>query len=122
MTTPGASRDTFPLRFKKPRNREALRRMAELTGERMTDVAERAIEHEVILLATDLEARLEEALEVVRSYSAEHDLDSYLDAAAAGEGNDLGPGLRALAVHASTTHPPQRSAAALGILAAFSRG
>lgn len=120
MTTPRASRDTFPLRFKKPRNREALRRMAELTGERMTDVAERAIEHEVILLAADLEERLEEALTVVRCYSG-HDLDAYLDAAA-GDGSDLGPGLRIVAAHASPPEPAQRSAAALGVLAAFSRG
>lgn len=126
MTTPSAGRETFPLRFKDARNREALKRMSELTGQPMTVIAERAIEHEVTMLAVDIEQRLTDALEVVRGYAAERDLDSYLDAAAAGEGSDLGASLRAVATHApSSSRQPQqpvpRSAPALGVLAAFSR-
>lgn len=119
--TPGL-RDTFPLRFKDARNREALKRLAALTGQPMTVVAERAIEHEIVLLSADLEERLTDALEVVRSYTPEQDLDRYLDAAADDAGGDLGPGLRAIATH--TQDPRQQrppGAPALGVLAAFSR-
>ena len=122
MTATPASRDTFPLRFRDARNREALKRMAELTGQPMTVVAERAIEHEVVLLSADLEERLSDALALVRSYVPERDLDGYLEAAADDEGSDLGPGLHAVATHAMQVRqnrPP--SAPALGILAAFSR-
>lgn len=122
MTSTPSSRDTFPLRFKDPRNREALRRMAELTGQPMTVVAERAIEHEVVLLSADLEERLADALELVRSYSPGRDLDGYLDKAADDDGDDLGPGLRALATHAPDPRQQRpHSAPALGVLAAFSR-
>lgn len=122
MPTPPASRDTFPLRFKDARNREALKRMAELTGQPMTVIAEQAIEHEVTMLAADLDLRLTDALEVVRSYAAQRDLEGYLDAAAAGEGSDLGSGLHSAAPHAAAArrHAPQ-GAPALGVLAAFAR-
>ena len=99
--------------------------MAELTGQPMTDIAERAIEHEVTMLAADLELRLADALEVVRGYAEDRDLDSYLDAAAAGEDSDLGSGLRAAAAHegaAESTRPQRRKGApALDVLAAFSQ-
>lgn len=125
MTTPAAGRDTFSLRFKEPRNREALRHLAELTGQPMTVIAERAIEHEVTMLAADLELRLADALEVVRGYNAERDLDSYLDAAAAGEESDLGSGLRVIAAHAESAgtvvSQNRQGAPALEVLAAFSR-
>ena len=85
------SRDVFPLRFKNPHTRGALKFVAEQTGRSMTDIAEQAIEHEVALLGSDLERRLEEALDVVRSYRPEVDLDSYIHAAAAGERSDLEP-------------------------------
>lgn len=122
MPTSPAGRDTFPLRFKDARNREALKRMGELTGQPMTVIAEQAIEHEVTMLAADLELRLTDALDVVRSYAAERDLDEYLDAVATGEGSDLGPGLHSAAPHADAPRrqAPQ-GAPALGVLAAFSR-
>lgn len=120
------TRDAFPLRFKNPRGREALRRVAELTGQSMTDVAERAIEHEVVLLAVDLEHRLHDALEIVGQYSAAHDLAAYLDAASAGEGDDLDLTVRAVAAHAAPQPPAaaqtdQPGSAALDVLAAFAR-
>lgn len=122
MTSARAARDTFPLRFKDARNREALKRMAELTGQPMTVVAERAIEHEVVLLAADLEERLADALELVRGYTPDEDLGGYLDAAADDGGDDLGPGLRAVATHAPGPRQQRaHSAPALGVLAAFSR-
>lgn len=125
MTSSAAGRDTFPLRFKDARNREALKRISELTGQPMTVIAERAIEHEVTMLAVDLERRLADALDVVRGYVADRDLDSYLDAAATGEGSDLGAGLRAVAAHADVSSQQPQSypdnGPALGVLAAFSR-
>ncbi len=130
VTTPADPRDTFSLRFKNPRNREALRKMAELTGLPQTDIAERAIEHEVVLLAADLERRLEDALHVVRGYLPERDLDTYLDAIEQGEGLDDSRGVRGVAAHtpaAALSAEGSRPAAgrgldALGVLAAFSRG
>lgn len=123
MTSRTAGRGAFPLRFRDPETREALRRMAELTGQPMTVIAEQAIEHEVTLRAADLERRLEDALEVVRGYSASRNLDAYLDAAAAGENSDLGAGLRAVAVHADlpAAGRQQHSAPALEVLASFAR-
>ena len=116
------SRDTFSLRFKNPRNREALRRMADLTGDSMTDIAERAIEHEVALLAVDVERRLEDALAVVREYRRERDLDAYIDDASDGEESDLGDGLYAVARHAhSAVQQQPRSDVARDVLAAFAR-
>lgn len=121
MTSTPKPRETFPLRFKDARNREALGRMAEMTGRSMTAIAEDAIAHEVVLLSADLEQRLMESLELVRSYTPDEHLDAYLDAIAA-EDTDLGPGLRAVAASAQnhrSRHP--HSASALGVLAAFSR-
>lgn len=116
-----ASRDTFPLRFKHPQTREALKRLAAAQGMSMTDVAERAIEHEVALLGVDLERRLTEALDVIRSYTAA-DTEAYLDAIAAGEQSGLDPmrdvvgGTDAASPVAAPLEDPY------GVLAAFSRG
>lgn len=87
MATP---RDTFPLRFKRPQTREALRQLAAAAGMSMTDAAERAIEHEIALLGLDLERRLTEALDVVRAYTAT-DTEDYLVEIAAGERSGLDP-------------------------------
>ena len=123
VMTADPRRDVFPLRFKNPRNRDALRRLSEMTGQSMTDVAEQAIEHELVLLAADLEERLQAALDVVRSYRDGSDLHAWLDAAAVGESSDLGPGLRDLGpgevAPASTV---VHSREALDVLAAFSAG
>ena len=119
MTSP---RDVFPLRFKNPGTREALRHLSEQTGIPMTDIAERAIEHEVALQGADLERRLEEALAVVRSYTPGRDLDAYLAEVEAGEQGDLGPEMTA--AHAAVAPSPDRPFEAmvpdpLGVLAAF---
>lgn len=122
---PKPARDTFPLRFRNPRTREALRQLAEMSGTTMTAIAERAIEHEVVLTAADLEYRLQQALETIRNYQPERDLDAYIDAAAVGEREgDLGAGLRAVHTQdVGAARPPQamHGGPALEVLAAFSR-
>lgn len=77
----GMARDVFPLRFKNPHTRAALKLIAEQTGMSITDIAEKAIEHEVALLGADL--------------------GGYLEAAAAGERSGLDPARDARAGHAS---------------------
>jgi len=57
----------------------------------MTDIAEQAIEHEVVLLAVDLDARLSQALDIVRRYQPDRDFDRYVEAAAEGERAGLDP-------------------------------
>jgi len=84
-------RDVFPLRFKRQGTRAALKHLSEQTGVPMTEIAERAIEHEVALQGADLERRLSEALAVVRGYRPERDVDAYIQAAAAGEKSGLEP-------------------------------
>jgi|SRR6478609_5395278 len=83
----------FPMRFKRPETKEALKQLAAAQGTSMTEVAEKAIEHEVALLGADMERRLAEALEVVRSYNQAEpaDVAKWIDAAAAGEASGLDP-------------------------------
>lgn len=107
------SRDALPLRFKNPRTKEALREMSAQTGTSMTDLAERAIEHELTLLGADLERRLIAALDVVRSYTPEVDLEAYLAEVASGESSGLDPARSARAGHVDDR---------FGVLAAFRQG
>jgi hypothetical protein len=78
----------------------------------------------LVLLAADLEERLQAALDVVHSYREDSGLNTWLDAAAAGETSDLGSGLRVLGPgevdRASSTVVHSREA--LDVLAAFSAG
>ncbi len=113
--------DAFPLRFKNPRTRAALKLVAEQSGTTMTDVAEKAIEHEVALLGADLERRLAEALDVVRSYRPETDLDSYIEAAAQGERSGLDPTRDVRAERADGTHTSRQTVDRFGVMAAFGR-
>lgn len=89
MTTRG--RDVFPLRFKNGATRQALKHLAQQTGVPMTEIAERAIEHEIALQGSDLERRLTEALAVVRAYQPDVDAAAYIAAAADGERSGLDP-------------------------------
>jgi len=117
-----ARRDTFPLRFKNGHTREALKHLAERTDTTMTDIVERAIEHELALQGADLERRLTEALEVVRGYSAMSSAGAYIDAAAAGEGSGLEPMRDVRAVHALPDSDDITAPAdPYGVLAAFNR-
>lgn len=110
------SRDTFPLRFKRPQTREALKQLAAASGMSMTDVAEHAIEHEIALLGLDLERRLAEALEVVRGYT-QADVVDYLTAIEAGERSGLDP-MRDVAADTGAAVPAPLEDPH-GILAAF---
>jgi hypothetical protein len=92
----------------------------------MTDIAERAIEHEVALQGADLERRLEEALDVVRSYRPETGLGAYLDAAVEGERGQIEPFADVRAAHAEPPEsrrnlPRPRPVDHFGVLAAFHR-
>lgn len=114
------TRDTaFPLRFKNPANRDALRHIAELTGMSMTDIAEQAIEHEVVLLAVDLDARLSQALDIVRRYQPDRDFDRYVEAAAEGERAGLDPMRNTR--RASPSSETTISSDPFGVAAAFAR-
>ena len=114
---------TFPMRFKRPQTKEALKQLVAAQGTSMTEVAEKAIEHEVALLGADMERRLAEALEVVQSYNQTDDLARWVDAAAAGEASGLDP-MRDITNTAGVADRG-RSGAPLsdpyGVLAAFSR-
>lgn len=90
----------------------------------MADIAERAIEHEVVLQGADLERRLTKALEVVRNYASTADAAAYIDAAATGERSGLEPFREIRAAHSPGTmlganRTPRNDP--YGVLAAFSR-
>lgn len=115
----------FPMRFKRPQTKEALRRLAAAQGTSMTEVAERAIEHEVALLGADMERRLTEALAVVRTYNGtgQIDVDEWIEAVAAGEASGLDP-MRDVSNTAGVVARSQGGGSLddpFGILAAFSR-
>lgn len=114
-------RDVFPLRFKNGATRAALKNLAEQTGVSMTEIVERAIEHEIALQGSDLERRLTEALAVVRSYQPGRDAQAYIAAAAAGERSGLERDLRAArgAPHLGQGTEPVSDP--FGVLAAFRR-
>lgn len=113
-------RDVFPLRFKNHHTRLALKHLSEQTGVSMTDIAERAIEHELALQGADLERRLTEALTVVRGYQAGRDGHEYIEAAAAGERSGLDPFRDVGTIH-DRVAGSKRLADPFGVLAAFDR-
>lgn len=116
---------TFPMRFKRPQTKEALKQLAVAQGTSMTEVAERAIEHEIALLGADMERRLTEALAVVRAYNREDqaDVGQWIDAVATGEESGLDP-MRDVANTAEVAARSKGEASLddpFGVLAAFSR-
>ena len=120
------TRDALPLRFKNARTKAALRELSEQSGLSMTDIAEKAIEHELALLGADLEQRLSEALEAVRAYRPAVDLESYLQAAGEGERSGMEPLHSVRAEHDRSVYPqvhtPGEEPDRFGVLAAFDRG
>ena len=114
------SRDVFPLRFKNPHTRAALKHLSEQTGVSMTDIAERAVEHELVLQGADLERRLSEALIVVRDYQPSRDGQAYVELAATGERGGLDPFRDVRAAH-HIDSGSGREADPFGVLAAFKR-
>jgi hypothetical protein len=116
-----APRDVFPLRFKNPSTRAALKHLADQTGTSMNEIAERAIEHEVALQGADLERRLQDALAVVRSYRPERDLAAYVETVAAGEQSGLALLSEAGVTQDDALSAPDRRHDPLGVAAAFAR-
>ena len=116
-------RDVFPLRFKNPGTRAALKHLAEQNGVSMTEIAELAIEHEIALQGADLERRLAEALAVVRAYQSKRDSADYIAAVGAGERSGLDPfrDVRQAVGRSGGEHEPEPGDDPFGVLAAFER-
>lgn len=116
----------FSLRFKDRRTKAALQHLAEQTGQSMTEVVNRAIEHEVVRQGADLERRLEEALHQVQNYTPERDAETYIAAVAAGERSGQEPfrdvrEARARPAHEERRASQNRPTDALGALSGFQR-
>jgi len=62
------SRPAFTLRFHDPRTHRALQHAAREFGVSMNDLAERAIEHELAVIGSELEERLRATVELLRDY------------------------------------------------------
>lgn len=126
---------SFPLRFKDPQTKEMLRVVATELGIPMTEIAEEAIRHELVLLGRDLDRQLTEVVEALRSYDPERDIDHYLDQIEAGEAQDdpiqarqipSNPAKRATSIQAPRATQPKRKKKTSAVdltaeLAAFSR-
>ena len=65
-TSPG--RPAFTLRFRNEATHHALRLTAHALGVSMNELAESAIEHELALIGVDLEQKLTQAAELLRSW------------------------------------------------------
>lgn len=79
------AQSSFPLRFKNPRTKEMLRLVSSEIGVPMTEVAEEAIRHELVLLGADIERQLSDIVQALRSYQPERDIEHYLDLIEEGE-------------------------------------
>jgi len=103
------SRPAFTLRFRRERTHRALRRAAEELGVSMSELAERAIEHELAVVGTELEEKLKTVVELLGPYRR----------------GDLEPAVEAFARAEVDEEDPLRSRAApervdrLGVGAAF---
>lgn len=61
-------RPAFTLRFRRPGTHRALRHAADELGISMSELAERAIEHELAAVGTELEEKLRRTVELLGSY------------------------------------------------------
>lgn len=66
-----ASRPAFTLRFRDPKTHRALRHAADELGVSMGELAERAIEHELAVIGSELEEKLRRTVELLRAYREE---------------------------------------------------
>lgn len=83
-----AERPAFTLRFHRQRTHRALRHVADQLGVSMSEIAERAIEHELAVIGAELEDRLRETVELLRTYrgaGAESDAEAIAEAEVAEE-------------------------------------
>ena len=79
MALKGSS-PAFTLRFRRKKTHEALRHAADELGVSMNEIAERAIEHELDVIGTDLEQKLRRTVELLRSHrgeSLEADIEAF---------------------------------------------
>ncbi len=79
-------RPVFTLRFKSSTTHRRLKRVSDLIGSSMNEIAEAAIERELDFLATDLEQELMDTVEAWRSWDySQSDLEGDIAAFAEGE-------------------------------------
>jgi hypothetical protein len=103
------ARPAFTLRFRQASTHRALRHAADELGVSMSELAERAIEHELAVIRSELEEKLRRTIELLGSYRQE----------------DLAADVEAFAHAEVTEDDPLRSRAApsridpLGVGAAF---
>lgn len=102
-----SDRPAFTLRFQREETHRALRSAAEELGVPMGELAERAIEHELAIVGTELEEKLRATVELLRGYR--RDLEAEVEAFARAEVEEEDP-LRSRAV---------QRVDALGVGAAF---
>ena len=85
-------RPVLTLRFKKPALHKRLKRVSDLIGSSMNEIAETAIERELNFLAADLEQELLETVETLRSWDyTGAKLESDIAAFAEGEAFERDP-------------------------------
>jgi hypothetical protein len=72
-----SERPAFTLRFRNDRTHRALKLAAQELGVSMSELAERAIEHELARLADSLEDRFRRTVELLRSCEVQRGSDSY---------------------------------------------
>jgi hypothetical protein len=65
------ARPAFTLRFRRERTHRALRHAAEQLGVSMNELAERAIEHELAVIGSELEEKLRRTLDLLGPYRQE---------------------------------------------------
>lgn len=75
-------RAAFTLRFRNPGLHRSLRVMADLMGVPMSEIAEHAIERELVLLGAGLEQKLERAVRLLREVrpSSEEAVEAFAEA------------------------------------------
>lgn len=103
------ARPAFTLRFRRERTHQALRHAAEQLGVSMNALAERAIEHELAVIGSELEEKLRRTIDLLRPYRRE-EWEADVEAFARAEVTEDDP-LRSTAAETRTD--------ALGVGAAF---
>lgn len=77
------ARPAFTLRFRQESTHRALRHAARELGVTMNDLAERAIEHELAVIGSELEEKLRRTVELLRGYrtnEATGDIEAFASA------------------------------------------
>lgn len=69
-------RPAFTLRFRRPGTHRALRHAADELGVSMNELAERAIEHELAAIGSELEEKLRRTVELLGTYRGDMESDA----------------------------------------------